>query len=59
MNESEAKKLSGKEIKIKIDDKDEITRSLPGDMTMERFKSFVLTLTDNQPFYLNSMLSNN
>jgi len=57
MSSEEAGSLSGKEFDIEVFGKAQ-KHSLPENMTIEKFKSFVLTLTGNKPFYLNAMMCN-
>ena len=50
-------KDGAKEFTLSIFGKEE-KHTLPENMTIEDFKSYVLTLTDNKPFYLKHMISN-
>jgi hypothetical protein len=55
MNNNDKKNLAGrdgaKEFTLKIFG-DEQKHTLPENMTIEEFKSFILTLTENKPFNL-------
>jgi len=51
MKLEEVKALTGTDTIISIDGKEQ-THSLPDDMTIEKFKSFLLTLTGNKRFDL-------
>jgi len=50
-------KEGGAEFKISIDGK-ETSVTLSDDLTLEKFKSFLLTKTDNKKFYLEHLLNN-
>ena len=55
--ESFKSKAGAVEFTISVFEKEQ-KHNLPVDMTIEEFKSFVLTLTDNEVFDLKHMLSN-
>jgi len=58
MKEDDRAKLSGPDCKISIDGK-ETTFQLPDDMTLDKFKSFLLIETGNNKFWLKYLLNNN
>ena len=57
MKLEEVKALTGTDTIISIDGKEQ-THSLPDDMTIEKFKSFLLTLTGNKRFDLKFCIDN-
>jgi len=58
MKLEEVEALKGTDTIISIDGHSSKTHSLPDDMTIEKFKSFLLTLTDNKRFDLKFCMDN-
>jgi hypothetical protein len=58
MNEEDRKTYKGSTTTINVDGKDH-EEDLDDNMTIEKFKSFVLTLTKSKPFFLKFMMGNN
>jgi len=58
MKLEEVEALTGTDTIISIDGHSSKTHSLPDDMTIEKFKSFLLTLTKNKRFDLKFCMDN-